>query len=173
MFKFGFLFFVHHFLCIVLFLCTYSIISGLVVLCCCCCGCCFSAVICFHSTYSVEMHQNHGHTCNIQNIRIHTARRRRGIAMQNNDNNAKQNKCRNNRLLIEWYLNARATICPWIFTLYSHAMHAYIYILCLYHWHGMNEWPLCNAYHHRSTFVYSLNFHAILCGNNKWLFSMH
>lgn len=38
--------------------------------------------------------------------------------------NAKQNKCQNNRLLIEWYLNARATIFAREFLPYIHTPRA-------------------------------------------------
>lgn len=61
------------------------------------------------------------HLCKTPTIRTNAGKKRTSKPNNNNierlSQPATQNKCQNNRLLIEWYLNARATICLWIFYL--------------------------------------------------------
>lgn len=91
--------------------------------------------------------RNHGHTCNIQNIHTLMQRRRwrrrakwgaKKTKQINNKqasqqvNQTKQNKCQNNRLLIEWYLNARATNLPVIFYL------TFTRCSCIYAWDSLS-----------------------------------
>lgn len=77
----------------------------------------YSYLLCFGLACSAKIHQKIMVTHAIFRTFKCYCKKTCKNKINNNDtittkqNKTKQNKCQNNRLLIEWYLNARATIC--------------------------------------------------------------